>query len=573
MRHFETGSVLKIHAIAGLHVVVLAWDFVRELAPVGNTLPPELKDLLGFAIDRRELDRHGAVVESYTLRGIKRFQFKDEGLEPGTPVPLDEHPVQSFQWGDYTVKPATTYVYRTTPMRGTAKNLVRDDAGAVEVQITTEPEVGATATAGAASRHDIYFNRGVIGAQAYARRFKNEEPDRDQPTSPPMKWLSRGLFEALVAFIGRASSERYALRCAFYEFRYLPVALALRAAVDAGADVKIVYDAESSYKTENEQTLLAAQLLQSDIRIPRTVTDGIRHNKFMVLLEDGAPIAVWTGSTNISPNGIFGHSNVGHVVWSGPIASAYLAYRERLAANLTPTKLRVPNRTATPTPTGKPPADSVLPLFSARDDDTSNETLQWYADRMDEATRIVCFTLAFNLDEVFQRVIAKDNDVLRYLVKDADLAAGETVGHDRDVLFAVGGRLDAGALANFLAERDNPFSTNVEYIHDKFLLVDPLSRDPLVVTGSANFSRPSQRKNDENMLVIRGDTRVSDIYFGEFMRIFDHHYARYVVRVLRDEGRSDPSAGYLKETAKDWVRAHFNPASYKSKRRRYFTET
>jgi phosphatidylserine/phosphatidylglycerophosphate/cardiolipin synthase-like enzyme len=93
-----------------------------------------------------------------------------------------------------------------------------------------------------------------------------------------------------------------------------------------------------------------------------------------------------------------------------------------------------------------------------------------------------------------------------------------------------------------------------------------------VVTGSANFSRPSQRKNDENMLVIRGDARVADVYFGEFMRIFDHHYARYVVRLLQEEGRSDPSAGYLKETASEWVKAHFDAGSYKAKRRRYFTE-
>jgi phosphatidylserine/phosphatidylglycerophosphate/cardiolipin synthase-like enzyme len=103
------------------------------------------------------------------------------------------------------------------------------------------------------------------------------------------------------------------------------------------------------------------------------------------------------------------------------------------------------------------------------------------------------------------------------------------------------------------------------------MLVDPLSDDPLVVTGSANFSKPSQRTNDENMLVIRGNKRVADIYFGEFMRVFDHHYARYIVRVLADEGRSDPEAGYLKEKSADWLPSHFNPASYKSKRRKYFT--
>ncbi|MEW6241766.1 MAG: hypothetical protein AB1564_13245, partial [Chloroflexota bacterium] len=96
--------------------------------------------------------------------------------------------------------------------------------------------------------------------------------------------------------------------------------------------------------------------------------------------------------------------------------------------------------------------------------------------------------------------------------------------------------------------------------------------DPLVVSGSANFSRPSQRTNDENMLVIRGDTRVADIYFGEFMRIFDHHYARHIVRLLQERGAGNPSAGYLKETAEEWVRPYFNEKSYKAKRRRYFTE-
>jgi phosphatidylserine/phosphatidylglycerophosphate/cardiolipin synthase-like enzyme len=97
------------------------------------------------------------------------------------------------------------------------------------------------------------------------------------------------------------------------------------------------------------------------------------------------------------------------------------------------------------------------------------------------------------------------------------------------------------------------------------MLVDPLSDDPLVITGSANFSRASQTKNDENMLVIRSNTRVADIYFGEYMRVFDHHYARYLVKKL-----GGGEAGYLKVDPKDWVTRHFDPDSYKSKRRRYF---
>jgi phosphatidylserine/phosphatidylglycerophosphate/cardiolipin synthase-like enzyme len=54
------------------------------------------------------------------------------------------------------------------------------------------------------------------------------------------------------------------------------------------------------------------------------------------------------------------------------------------------------------------------------------------------------------------------------------------------------------------------------------MLIDPLGDDPIVITGSANFSEASTTSNDENMLVIRGDTRIADIYLGEFMRVYSH---------------------------------------------------
>jgi phosphatidylserine/phosphatidylglycerophosphate/cardiolipin synthase-like enzyme len=559
MRKTAAGRLLKCRAIAGTYVVVLAWDVVRDK----DDLPD---DLLGFAIERTEF-RDDEVVERYWMRGIKRFKRKDEGLPPGTPVPTNEHPIQSFQWCDYTAKANTKYRYRIAPLTGTPKRVSVFEHGAVEIDITTEATRASIRDDSV--RHDIYFNRGVIGSQAYARKYGNRTPEEEKPQSDEMKWLSRGLFEALQNFIGLAKNERFGLRAALYEFHYQPVANAFAAAVEAGADVKIVFDAESTYKTGNLQTIANAGLDQADAVVPRTVSEGIRHNKFIVLLDSGKPIAVLTGSTNISAGGIFGHSNVGHIVWDQDIAESYFDYWTRLSKNLTPTKMRAPNRQASPLPAGKPKPNSVTALFSPRDDKESNETLQWYADRMAEARELVCLTVAFNLDEVFQEVIARENDVLRYIVKDDPLRENEIIGQDRDVIFAAGGYLGYGALENFLAERDNPLNSN-NYIHTKFMLIDPLSEDPLVATGSANFSRPSQRINDENMLIIRGDTRVADIYFGEYLRIFDHHYARYIVRKLSDEGKSDPDAGYLKEDSNDWTPAHFDQRSYKSKRRRYF---
>ncbi|MEX2697452.1 phospholipase D-like domain-containing protein [Rhizobium mongolense] len=562
MRVTATSTVMRARAIAGTYVVTLAWDF--QPGQDGKR-----EGLMGFAVERTEL-KGGQIVERYWMRSIKRFRDKDRGLLPGTPVSTADHPIQSFQWADYTAQANCHYRYRIVPVYGLVKNLTLDEDSAVLMEVATEIEFLLKPDApNDAARHDVYFNRGVIGSQAFARRFKNANPKDASPKSEEMVWLSRGLYEALQAFIGLAEDERFALRAALYEFHYQPVANAFAKAVEAGADVKIVYDGESSYKHDNELTIANAGLDQMGAVKPRTVSEGIRHNKFIVLLQDETPIAVWTGSTNISEGGIFGHSNVGHIVWDKTIAEAYFHYWERLEANLTPTKLREPNRTASPLPVGRPMPNSTTPVFSARDEKDSSATLQWYADRMAEATQIVCFTVAFNIDKVFQEVLNRDNDVLRYVVKDDDLGDGETITRDRDVLFAAGGYLGSGALVNFLEERGNPLNRN-DYIHDKFMLVDPLGDDPLVVTGSANFSQPSQRTNDENMLVIRGDTRVADIYFGEFMRIFDHHYSRYLVKKLTETGRHDPEAGYLKEKPSDWVPTHFNPASYKSKRRRYF---
>ena len=74
------------------------------------------------------------------------------------------------------------------------------------------------------------------------------------------------------------------------------------------------------------------------------------------------------------------------------------------------------------------------------------------------------------------------------------------------------------------------------------------------------------------MLAIPADTRVSDIYFGEFMRVFDHLYARYIVGVMQEKGTGDPKAGYLKEKTEEWLPANFKAGGRKDLRRRYFLE-
>jgi len=567
-----TGATLTVRAVAGLHVVFLAWDFTNGLPDSAGS------DLLGFAIEREEFDATGAVVERYMLRGIKRFKDKDEGLDPGTPVPTDEHPIQSFQWGDYTVHPATRYRFRVIPVYGKPKLLRLADDQAVTIDIGTLAEVGSVAGTGV--RHDIYFNRGVAGSQAFVRRFKSQyivdgkfTADQNDTTIEPMQWLSRGLFEGLRSFLASATGSSYSLKAMLYEFHYLPAAQLFKEAASRGVQVDIRYEAQS-YREENEATIAAAQL--DNVCSPQPSRSGIRHNKFVVLLKDGHPKAVWTGSTNLSVGGIFGHSNVGHAVWDEAIADRYDQYWNALTAPgvkaqaLRKAALNPPFGCATPA--DLPPSGEVLTLFSPRDPASKDKpavTLEWYASLIGRAGEVACLTLPFNFDETLKRAVAVQNDVLRMIVMDKKLSdeEEEEIRVDHDTLIAAGSKLDTGDLRCFSREFLTGFNRN-NYIHDKFLLIDPHGEDPIVITGSANFSGPSQRENDENMLVIRGDKRVAHIYFGEFLRIFDHFYARYLAEKMKRLGTGDPDAGYLKKTTADWLDGH--RAGYKAKRRQYF---
>ena len=109
------------------------------------------------------------------------------------------------------------------------------------------------------------------------------------------------------------------------------------------------------------------------------------------------------------------------------------------------------------------------------------------------------------------------------------------------------------------------FSTHVLYVHTKFLLHDPLGDDPIVVTGSAKFSRASTQENDENMLIIRGDTRVADIYFTEFNRLFCHHYFRSVTEARKGvKDAKTASAPFPDEKGTEWQKA-YAPGSFKAK--------
>ena len=253
--------------------------------------------------------------------------------------------------------PTTTTRTRRSRSAGTPRELVLEDG--VSVRVRTESELGAT--------HSVFFNRGAIASQEYARRFMNLAPD--QLTDPreraaAYKWLSRGLLEALLAFIARATGPEFALRGAIYEFRPRGgPAGASRRPRSAGSTRRSSTTASTTRSVPNEQAIAANGI--AALCSPRT-RGSIMHNKFLVLLRDGEPEAVWTGSTNISENGLFGQLNAGHQVEDATVARAFRDYWDQLRANPAPKDLKTWVAANSPPPPVPAPAGTTTVMSPRR---------------------------------------------------------------------------------------------------------------------------------------------------------------------------------------------------------------
>ena len=549
MRNKGQKGELSVQAIAGTHVVLLGMDLPEQKCP----------GLLGFAL-RREDHTEG---EKYWLSGYKTFASVEPSPPPGILYSTRQHPIQGFTWSDFSAKPEHDYTYEVVALRGTPAS--PQESERVTVDIRTESEHGRT--------HHVHFNRGAAASQEYTRRFGDKRPEQVGPAA--FTWLSRGAAESIADFIGRAGGPGWGLRVCAYEFTDDKVLTALGAARDRGADVQVLYHAENDPQKISNQKAIENFGLQN-ICQPRNAQGlTLSHNKTIVLTKAVAAQAVLTGSTNFSAGGIYGHSNVVHVCEGDDVAAQYLWLWNELKKNTPKSADAGVLVGKTPLP-GDPLAKQITPIFSPRD---SLEALDWYAQQAKGANDALFMTFAFGMNARFQDAYRTGNAKLRYALMEtmsgptktkeqrlANEAAIIELRKMKENKFAIGSRLGKGAFNHWLKEQLSGLNVHVRYLHTKYMLVDPLGANPLVVSGSANFSEASTTDNDENMLIIRGNSRVADIYLGEFMRMYRHF-------AFRDWLTQHPEAdevqvSHLDETDQWWK--HYFGNTFESRQRSYF---
>jgi phosphatidylserine/phosphatidylglycerophosphate/cardiolipin synthase-like enzyme len=304
----------------------------------------------------------------------------------------------------------------------------------------------------------------------------------------------------------------------------------------------------------------------------------------MLWRHGGISQEVWTGSTNLSENGIFGHLNNAHIVRDPDIAEQYEQYWQILLKDVTKkstAKAVEALSSVPPTPWTK----ETTAVFSPR---LSLDALDWYAQLAAGTQRGLFATFAFGMNERFVPAYDLTDNVLRFALMEkkgnGSLYAKQAAEIDRirkrpNVTISVGNHVAVNAFDRWLQEIESPVEDrHVTYVHTKYMLIDPLAADPVVIVGSANFSAASTDTNDENMLVIRGNAAVADIYLGEFMRLFTHYAFRESLTFPGAMAPSQvPARKYLSESS-GWIdgtdgrqSGYFVPGSDRALRRSYFS--
>jgi phosphatidylserine/phosphatidylglycerophosphate/cardiolipin synthase-like enzyme len=297
--------------------------------------------------------------------------------------------------------------------------------------------------------------------------------------------LSGSVAEKLIDHINGAQSS---IHIASFEFNLTPVAEALISAHERGVEVQWVTDDEEGIEADEEEGHgQFAMLQEAGIPLRDDERGALMHNKFWIF--DGQ--TVWTGSTNITVNGIFKNNNNVIVIDSPALAAIYEREFDEMwnGGEFGPTSTStVDDQTATVD--GTP----IQVLFAAEDDVA--ERLVPLIEGAQNSIRFMAYS--FTHDDIGAAVLARAQagvDVMGIF---------ETRGSETEY-----SELPALYCAGVPVRQDG----NPNTFHHKVFVID----EKTVITGSFNFSKNADESNDENVIVVtHGD--IAAQYLQEFER-------------------------------------------------------
>ena len=361
------------------------------------------------------------------------------------------------------LSPATIYY-----VQGVSVNSTND---------TSKSAVTAMATQSTSSGDiKIYFDRNVDNSKAQYGHLA--------------KQLANGIQDTLIAYINRAAST---LDIAIYNIdNNLGVITAINAATTRGVNVRVICDPGVSSTVLN--SISTSQKVTAT-----TPAGGIMHNKFMIM-DVGSPslATVWTGSVNWTQQQLQQDANNAIIIQDQSLARGYQVEFDEMfiggkfenaKADNTPHEYVIGGR-------------RIEQYFSPTDNVSAQIKNHVKTADYDLYTSVMSFT---------------KTDIAYTIIDSAVTHNGAYYAGIVDDTSGTGGAAPFNILNNQISTHPEIIDHGSYIFHHKYAVIDPndACSDPMVITGSHNWSSSADKKNDENTLIIH-DSTVANIYYQEF---------------------------------------------------------
>jgi phosphatidylserine/phosphatidylglycerophosphate/cardiolipin synthase-like enzyme len=512
---------LKLHRGDGMTLVAMNWKTGK---------PPD--DFVGFAIESRPPG--GGTF--FPLNNRLTFAGVGGAVNPVQLSTLVS-PIQKFRWIHFprNANLDGAFTYRVTPIfMDEEDRLSQGEPQEADIELRRETYPGQL---------NVTFTRGFVSSQAFVDRFdkfgkiatlipktakegltfKATHVKKDEA----LAWMGFETRETILDLLDQAIKEKAEVRVVAYDLsepevvgRFAKLKKKLRIIIDDSAEHGKADSGESQSARRLRKTAGAANVKRQHMK-------SLQHNK-MIIVNGAKTKKVVFGSTNLSWRGLYVQANNALVVeGKKPVAQALAAFDSYFddddpfgdteSAKLTGLGL-----------------DNIDAKVAFSPHSTANALLETIGKDIGATTSCLFYSLAFlsitpGVIKESLKKVSKKPGIFVYGISDKKVGGIDLQMPNGNIAPVFASALDKNIPAPFNKE---PAGGGGNRMHHKFVVVDFDKPTARVYLGSYNFSIPADKKNGENLLLIR-DRRIAVSYTVEALRIFDHYHFRVTQKAAK----------------------------------------
>ncbi|WP_114936891.1 phospholipase D-like domain-containing protein [Mucilaginibacter endophyticus] len=549
---------IKVTACNNCDDVQLTWRTLDNM----NTDSP-VEGCLGFMIERQRKTKN-KWGKTEILRN--RVGFDSANVDPEKPESLSQPssiwPFQRYGWTEHGANNNDSVRYRVSCLGKKANTVL----GKTKLQVIAKSSWTAQIDVNAAAGDDIevYFNRGAVMSQYVARIARekkwtaNDISNNVRLIQEPLRiFLSGELRIVLLKLLNTVIQDPFLdIHAALFELsdtelidKLKQIGPRAHIVLSDGANTKTI-DGHTAFVDENEDVRADLKLAGVNVSDRLLAKEGLGHNKILITVDNRTDKAVsaWTGSTNWSPTGLCTQLNNGILLKDAAVAGLYYDYWKKLKqAGSAFTSDLVTFNGNTPKTIGNVSAWFTRTEKAAKK--TTPVDIKYLQNLVNNAKESILYVMfqpggepltsivkkaaqdGMYIRGVVSTVIASNRENFRLLDETKDmpyttnLVQPEGVGNDFSFWVSEVTR--------------NIFLSKIGFAitHAKIIVIDAFTDNPIVVTGSHNFSSSASQANDENFVVITGNKALAKHYAVACISTYAHYRWRAYLHDMEAAGK------------------------------------